>query len=321
MLDYSPPPTDAYGFQETDGNGTYDPNLVTDSSGQTQDLTNVPVTPATATQQPNCCNPNGCEVKQVGGTLATQDHWTDIGEFNGAWNEMGDFTWAVGSTTTVGALVGYDGKDFGLVGSASTANTSSTSQTEGNIGPNNSNLVQAYMVYNENKYGWYPFTGGKGGGVSSSYCAWYDQWGVAGITQNSDGENVRIGPSIFSKQNKSDTRWRTDGLIALENVIAVKGHGYPHANAWGFNVCLSSGKGETYGFAATVAGNGVWAETNHTSSTTQCVASNAANGMPDITRNDAYSGNVDNLHISWGSNHPFRPDDPSALVPGTIYCY
>jgi hypothetical protein len=111
---YAPVPTDAYGYQEIGGTGSYDPNLASDGT----DLTNAAVTAVTASKQQNCCLQSpaiGCAAvydKKV----ATDDKWTTIGEYHSGWNDYGWLTYTKGAVSEIGSSIGYTRGGLCLLG-------------------------------------------------------------------------------------------------------------------------------------------------------------------------------------------------------------
>jgi hypothetical protein len=52
------------------------------------------------------------------------------------------------------------------------------------------------------------------GDCDGTICYWYDQWDESGATNPPNGPIMINLNNIWDKQNKSGTRWRTDGLKA-----------------------------------------------------------------------------------------------------------
>jgi hypothetical protein len=68
----------------------------------------------------------------------------------------------------------------------------------------------------------------------------------------------------------------------------------PYGQSFGFELCLKSDHGVTYGFGASVGGIGIQTETDHTVAVEQCVESDTSNGMTNEDRADVVDGENDN---------------------------
>jgi hypothetical protein len=305
---YDYAPTDAYGFQEIGGNGTYNPNVAADGT----DLTNAAVTPVTSSKPISCCAPkfSVCALQPDGPVLKTASHWTTIGEFHSNWNDLGSLTYTRGATSEIGTVVSFDGgDDWDLGGSLSFTNSgsSSISQTVGDGAAYESYQVVVYINYHKRKWWWYNSTTGNG-------CDAHLQWTASGIGNAPSGPDIKEGPSIWNKQNAQQTVWKTDGVIAMINAENVH-PGWVFGEAWPYSMSLVRGRGVTYGNAADFFGVSVDATTSHQSSVEQGLVYNGGSGNPDSKRYDWYTRKNDTIHYMWGST--------ASLIdnPKTFYNY
>ncbi len=300
---YPPVPTDKYGFQESGGDGSYNPNIASDG---VTDLTNAPVTPAT----PN----DFCYIKhKANGDAADHGMWTIVGEYHSNWDDMGSFSYTTSASSIIGAEVSADNQDFSFSGWDNMSNGTGLSRGKGNGGTYDSHQVQLHVHYRESYWTMSPGT---------NCYTWY-QWDDAGITRSPEGLYTRLGAGINGDQNKAKTRWRTDGCTALTNLYnaihtpagqAAGLSNYWFADQWPeTGMGLTHDHGLTYGLAAKLTfapdpdtswltvSVGFKAETTHTVATEQRVEFDASNGMPDWTRNDPWPGHPGQVN----TNHYF----------------
>ena len=169
---YPPVPTDAYGYQEIGGNGTYNPNLAADGT----DLTNVPV----SSRPPACYNP--ADPPTTAQFIRQGHSWTIIGEYHSNWNDFGRLTYDAGSQTSISLLTSVSGAAFHISGSTTNVAGSGISATRGNLGTCASRQVLAYMRYRERKLTW-DFNG--------SLCYSFYQWENAGSVSYGFGAGIQ----------------------------------------------------------------------------------------------------------------------------------
>jgi hypothetical protein len=292
---YPPVPTDAYGYQEIGGDGTYNPNQAADGT----DLTNVPV----SSRPPACYNPADPPTSTK---FIRQSHsWTIVGEYHSNWNDMGRLTYDTGAETSISVLTSVSASDFHVSGSTTNSAGSGVSATRGNLGTFDSHQVLAWMRYRERKLTWdIPGLG---------FCYSFYQWENAGI----------VNP------NAAQTRWRTDGEKALENLLDNHPR-WKHFNHFGFDDCVKHDKGVSYGFGAGIEYNipdgpnvslSFETQTTHSSATEQCFEADASNGVQvHATRPDPFNGGrQDERHYFWGSSMNFNWN--GGTEPRTFYTY
>jgi hypothetical protein len=314
---YPPAPTDQYGFQEIGGNGSYNPNIAADG---TTNLTNAPITPATASNASNCCQPYGCLPIQVGGTRKSGYGWTIVGEWHAAWDELGNLKYTSGASTNIQSAYAIDGKDWDLGG---WDNYTASSGLSGGVG--NTHTERAWqdaisMKYHKHRYNACQYDHNYR--CDGTICYWYDQWDPYAAEAQPNGPIMINLNDIYDKQNKSGTRWRTDGFQAWEaaedsSTVRQWIIGQP----WGFDLGLNISAGVTYGVGATIFGIGLSTETDHTNATEQSVTANLGNSRPDYYRNDPlYNPPIsDDVHYIWGSNGPLNFG--GSPEPKTFYTY
>ncbi len=312
---YDPPATDAYGYQELTGNGSYNPNMTADGT----DLTNAAMKPSTC-----CSSRDGCAIEQTNTKpIRTRHGWTTVSEFHGNWNEFSRLTFKKGTVSSFNVGFSADGGNVSFGGWGAVVNGSGTSTTLGNGGTFQSNQVKVYVRYIENHYRKYNQD------TNRTCRAWY-AWGAAGYDTPPDGgPAVRTGANINNDQNANQTRWRTDGQIALQNLLKNHPHWKRYA-LWPFTNCIETDHGITYTKAGSLSfttQSGVTvtltfeAETDHSSSSQQCVqADGTITKTPHVTRYDFVIKRSSYRHYYWGSDIPFT-FGISATSPRTFYTY
>jgi Fibronectin type III domain len=314
---YAATPTDAYGYQEIGGNGSYDPNIASDGTN----LANAAVTPVTDSSYSQCCGQYGCATVKVK-TVKSADAWMTVGEYHSGWDDLGWLTYSTGASSNIGSDIGYNGDDFTFAGYDKWSTGSGLSDGIGRIAPDTSYRVGIYMRYNEVHYADHPyddrFDSGYNGDIT---CAWYDQWSEGGIASDNGTQIAAVGGNIWHDQNKSNTVWRTDGQAAVENFIADSGGDMPYGQSFGFELCLKSDHGVTYGFGASVGGIGIQTETDHTVAVEQCVESDTSNGMTNEDRADVVDGENDNKFWFWGDSLTVPLEFGASREPVTFYDY
>jgi hypothetical protein len=313
---YNAPATDAYGYQELTGNGSYNPNLTADGT----DLTNAAITSVSA-----CCNTrDGCATEQTNTKpIRTRHAWTVVSEYHGNWDEYSSLTFHSGTVSHFSVGLSVDGGDVSFGGWDAVVNGSGTSKTLGNRGTYESNQVIAYTRYIENHYR-------KFNQDTEQTCsAWY-AWGAAGYDfPPSGGPAINYGASINNDQNADGTRWRTDGQKALQNLL--KNHPrWLHFEYWGFTDYIDTNQGITYGNAGSLGftlpdGTSVEltfeAETDHNSSSEQTIeADGTISKTPHVKRYDFVAKRNTERHYYWGSNMNFE-FGASPTAPHTFYTY
>jgi hypothetical protein len=204
-------PTDAYGYQEVDGDGSYDPNIASDGT----DLTNAVITPDSNPK--NCCKPYGCTYVPVNNNVNVADSWTIIGQYDNNWADQGLFTYTANVSSNIGSEIGIDGKDFKGAGYDIYSTSTGLAQEEGNDGAYESHQVAIYMKYQESK--WAADQNDSHGGTDGVQCYWYDQWDEKGITKSPAGHYILLWNKIWTPQNQVGRKWRTDGCTAFQNAV------------------------------------------------------------------------------------------------------
>jgi hypothetical protein len=309
---YQPVPTDKYGFQESGGDGSYNPNIASDGI---TDLTNAPVTPATP-------NDTCYRTVRLNGDVADRGAWTIVGEYHSNWNDKGWFDYNAGASSNIGVEVSGDGQFFSFASYDKVSNGTGLSLGKGNDGFYHSFQFELHLNYRESHWTLSP---------GSCYSWW--QWDETGITL-SPGDLYSIrGANIWNDQNKAKTRWRTDGCTySLQNLYNDNLSKYLFADTYPEpHLTLTRDHGLTYGFAAsikfpdpenpsTTVSIGLQAETDHTVATEQGVEFDSTNGSTPDTRYDPwppYAGQQDTKHWFWGSNG--RPDPNGGPEPRVMY--
>ena len=160
------------------------------------------------------------------------------------------------------------------------------------------------------------------------YSLW--EWANKGIRAPANGgPAVTYGAGINNDQDPNKTRWRTDGLAAMQNLVKSPQSHWLRWTPWGFNDCIDHGHGMMYSAVAgidytfedrTKAVLEFTAETDHSSSSEQCIEADSSNGVAQESRYDWYKNWTNEHHYYWGSNVWFRFGVPGA-VPHTIYTY
>jgi hypothetical protein len=143
---YHPAPTDKYGFQESGGDGSYNPNIASDG---VTDVTHAAITPATASNPGNCAGVNPVEKdKDVAGHGA----WTILSEYHSKWDDMGWFKYQPSAISNIGVEVGVNNQDFDFSGYEKQHNGTGIGLGNGNGGTYDSHQVQVHMHYRETRW-------------------------------------------------------------------------------------------------------------------------------------------------------------------------
>ena len=117
-ISYADPVSDAYGFQEVGGNGTYNPNLTSDGTN----LTNVAVTPdgGGGGRCINTDDDGDWDVKlDRNGNPIKGWSWMTVGEQHAYWDANGWQTYTKTAQTTYSVMESVDGGDVGFSYNAS----------------------------------------------------------------------------------------------------------------------------------------------------------------------------------------------------------
>jgi fibronectin type III domain protein len=306
---YPPVRTDAYGYQEIAGNGSYNPNIASDGT----DLTNAPVTPQSNPR--NCCNPYGCTYTETNSDIGDSASWTIIGQYDNNWADQGWFTYTAGASSNIGSAVSIDGGDFNFGGFDNYTTANGFSQEEGNDGPYESHQVAIYMSYRESSNK--AFKNNSRGGSTGTLCYNFDQWDRHGITKSPDGHYIELWHKIWIPQNQVGKQWKTDGCTAFGNATGHIPGTWWYDEAWPYEMQITRSAGITYGFAADVAGIGIRAETDHTTASETAIQYNEANSEPPDTRTDPEYGGSTTNHFFWGSDGPVDPN--GGPQPAAVY--
>ena len=307
---YASAPADAYGYQEVGGNGSYNPNVAADGT----DLTNAAVTPMNPSSSSNCCSPNRYETSCVDvqkAVLQKTTSWTVVGEYHTGWHDAGALSYATGATSQIGSVIGMSGGDFEFSGYNNVSNNGQVTQSEGTAAgvDNDSRRVFILLRYRETRW--------EADSPSDGHtCYWWDQWDPRGIATPPGGANIKTGSNIWGQLSKSDQSngkwWREDGFNGLENLLNYANHHWLQHEQCGWSGELDKGSGVTYGFAASVGGVGIQAETGHTKDVDQSVDTRS---WTCSTRLDQKTEVHDSLHWVWGYNKAFVDH------PKTFYMY
>lgn len=328
--DYAYPavPTDQYGYQNPGGGAdNYNPNIASDGI---TDVTHAAITPAVPSSPSISCG--NAELNK---DVADYSAWTILGEYHSNWDDMGWFAFTTSASSKVGVEVSANDENFGFSGFVTMTNSSGISLGKGNDGVYNSHQVQVYVHYRESYW--------VNGFASPGKCYTYYQWEKVGIVRSPGGTYSRLGAKINPDQNNAQTRWRTDGCTALNNLYKAipknpQLNNYWFADPWPeTGIELTHDAGLTYGDAATIKFSppadpntdvsvAVSAETDHAVATEQGVAFDDGNGMNTgpggtaPTRPDPwppFNQATDTKHFFWGSNG--GPDFNGGAQPKVFY--
>jgi hypothetical protein len=227
--------TDAYGYQEIGGNGTYDPYIAADG-------TNL----STATVTPDQGGPPCHWTEWV--TVSTGWGWTAVGEQHAYRDATGSLTFTTGGSTSIEVAASYSGGAWSVSGSAKwTANQSfSTGIT---AGPMASYINVLALNYEKQKRNWACTSGIKGNEYEIVHL------GVHSEPGNSNWNPYKLGPSVLSE----------DGPTAYKSAI-YKSSLYPNQK-----ICNTKGSSFSYGDGVTVYGIGLKTTVEETASTQQCI--------------------------------------------------
>ena len=251
---YAAPATDAYGYQEIGGNGSYDPYIAADGT----DLSAATVTPYQA-NSPDFCVPGTWHTVQTGW------HWTIVGEQHAYRDATGDMTYTRSAQTSIGVAVSVNGGSYTLSGTY-TYTASSSYSTGITRGPKAAYLNILALNYAKQKN-----TYVCSNGVQYTY--------------------RRIIPTGIHNEN-SNPNWNP--YILGASVLSEDGYGpwsaasYRSTLARGQGMCVAKGTGYTYGAGVVIFGIALSADTNHDSSTEQCIHEGTSSSL---------------THRVWGSNH------------------
>ena len=234
-------PTDAYGFQEIGGNGTYSPFIAADGTN----LASMPVTPATP--QDNPCFPDP-EV-QIG---SRWDKWVNSGEAHTWWDVTGSFKYGRDGKTAVGAVFSLDfGADWTASGSFTFTDSRGTGWSDTlPLGDHDAHRFKLLLWFKKVKTHITCLHGGSRTAYVIREAGLHNPAGTA-------------GPDKFS----SYTMTGEDGHQAF----LASNPAYRNWIRLGVNRCIQGVYGRYYKAGVTLAGLGVFTETQFNNTTTQCI--------------------------------------------------
>lgn len=231
---YTAPLTDAYGYQEIGGNGTYNPFLAADGA----DLSNVPVTP----------DYGGCQWTGPWQTVQAGWNWTIVGEQHAYRDATGALTYTKGAQTTIQVAVSVNGGDYGVSGSESL--TAGSSFSNGiSEGPKASYLDVLALNYSKEKRTWACSSGGAK--IYRRIVA----TGIHSEPSNKAWDPFALGASVLYQ----------DGKAAWQSAP------YSSSLSPRTSDCVSKNKGYSYSDGVTIFGVSLSVTTNHSNSTAQCI--------------------------------------------------
>jgi hypothetical protein len=243
---YSAPVTDAYGYQEVGGDGTYNPNVTSDGT----DLSQVTVVPDGGVGGPGCETSVGWHTKlDKNGNPIEGWAWLTVGEQHAYWNSQGWYTYTQGAQTTYSVLESVNGGDFtfGYNASYTSGASWSTGIYEGGVASYLNVLATNWAEKEET------LTCPHGAGKQI-----VDKVVRTGIHEEPNNPNwdpYNLGPNITYE----------DGPVPYASAQYISG--LRPGQSW----CLNQNKGVDYKFAATFGFVTVSDETAHTQSSQQCI--------------------------------------------------
>jgi hypothetical protein len=250
---YTAPAADAFGYQEIGGNGTYNPYI-------TADGTNLSATTVNPYQgnAPSICFGTQWQTVQTGWS------WTIVGEQHAYRDATGNMTYTRGSSTQIGVGLSVNGGAYSISGTHSYTASSSWS-TGITRGPKASYLNVLAMNYSKEKM--------------TEHCP--------------DGTTVYrriIATGIHSEPSNSNWNPYTLGgsVLYQDGQAAWAAGSYRTKLNRRQTFCVNKSFGYDYGVGVSIFGIGLNAQTNHSTSTQQCITTGSSSSI---------------VHRVWGSNH------------------
>jgi hypothetical protein len=238
--DTTAPPTDSYGFQEIGGNGSYNPFIAADGT----DLTHLSMAPIGSS--PNTCFPSS--KTQVGNKW---DKWVTAGEVHTWWDVTGSFEYGRDGRTSIGVVVSIDGgADWAPNGSATFTDSSSVGWSDTmSVGDHDAHRFKLHMWFKKWK--------------QTITCPGYQRTYLTIEEAGLDNAAGSGGPDKFSGYTipgEDGHQAFLDSNPAYRNWIRL-----------GDNRCILGVYSRFYNAGATLAGIGVFTETEFNNSTSQCI--------------------------------------------------
>jgi hypothetical protein len=269
---YIDPPTDAYGFQEVGGDGSYNPFIASDG-------TNLHGVPVSSTKPPCCGGKDGCS-NDFDSVIWNRHAYTTVGEYNSNWNDTGSFSYTSGAATNIGAYIGSSGSSYSFQGYDTQSSGSSITQGAKD-GPYDAHLIRISFKYRKTK--WYLRNSDTG-----ALCKTYYKIAPHGFyNPGDDWAEVVQGASIWSAK---------DGIDNYRSAHNQHPRYFNKYGNGGLFACVNRNKGITYGGAASIGGVGIKAETNHSDASQQCIY------FGNDKRSDLVTHASDYWHYVWGTD-------------------
>lgn len=239
--DTTAPPTDAYGFQEIGGNGSYNPFIAADGTN----LATVPVTSATWNDNPCWPYPE----QQIGNRW---DKWVTAGEAHTWWNVTGSFKYGRGGGTAVGVAASSNGGASWIpVGSFTFTDSRDVGWSDtASMGDHDAHRFKLLMWFKKVKTVVHCVHGGDTSVLAIREAGLHNPSGTA-------------GPDKWSSYRITGE----DGQTAWD-------YSNPAYGNWihrGWTRCIERGWSRYYQAGVTIAGIGVFTQTNIADTTTQCI--------------------------------------------------
>lgn len=251
---YTAPATDAYGYQEIGGNGTYNPYVTANGTN----LSATTVTPYQGTT-PNV----GCFQTQWQ-TVQSGWNWTIVGEQHAYRDATGKLTYTRGASTSVGVAVSVNGGEYTQSGTYTY--TAGTGWSAGiTRGPKASYLDVLALNYAKQKM---TVTCPQGTRVYRRIIA----RGIHSEPGNPNWNPYTLGASVLYQDGQA--AW---SVANYRNSLTRR-----ETN------CVNKNAGYTYSAGVSIFGVGLTAQTNHSTSTEQCITTGSSSSI---------------IHRVWGSNH------------------
>jgi len=229
--------TDAYGFQEIGGNGTYNPFIAADGTN----LTSLPVTSIIT-------NPCSITDTQVG---SKWDKWAIAAEGHTWWDVAGSVKYGRDGKTTVGGVVSLDfGADWAAGGSFTFTDSSGVGWSDTlPLGDHNAHRFKLHMWFKKMK--------------QVKICPWGPTTKYYIREAGLDNPAGSGGPDKWSSYQITGE----DG----HDAFLASNPAYRNYIRRGVNRCITGVYSRHYQAGATLAGIGVFTETTYNTTTSQCI--------------------------------------------------
>jgi len=304
---YTSPPTDSYGYQSIAGSdNNYNPYVSADGT----DLGNVS---ATGNTDVSCNAPPGFENDVlIQFNYLRWDKWryTIVGEYHINWDGTGGLSYEQGATSNIGTDVGADGYHFHFDFYTTYSNTDSSASGVAGAGPYTAGQVSVAVKYYKihSIWAWVPSNGPRTYDADADDHLCKSRYFIIHGRPYDPGNGFMYITWPAPGSDASHDMWsQDDGTNGFRNDFPRSYHYLAPYGANGF-LCVMSGKGYTYGWAASFGNVGIHAETDHSSDTDQCDYWKAG-----TRKFDAISGKKDGNHWVWGSNAKPR-DNPKIFA-------